>query len=91
MPFIRYEISRGSKVPRVAKSQRVEGRGDAEPAEQRGRRKLIPPLDTEAVHPATPVHDGVRRLCLRSWGSRTLPPVGESQRPALPPRPPTSS
>ena len=38
-------ISRGSKVPRVAKSQRAEGRGDAEPAEQRGRRELIPPLD----------------------------------------------
>ena len=28
-----------------AKSQRAEGREDAEPAEQRGRRKLIPPLD----------------------------------------------
>ena len=40
------EISRGSKVPRVTpQSQRAEGREDAEPAEQRGRRKLIPPLD----------------------------------------------
>ena len=39
-------ISRGSKVPRVKpQSQRAEGREDAEPAEQRGRRKLIPPLD----------------------------------------------
>ena len=44
-PWESPETSRGSKVPRGAKSQRAEGRGDAEPAEQRGRRELTPPLD----------------------------------------------
>ena len=67
----RVMISRSSKVPQGAKSQRAEGRGDAEPAEQRGRRELIPPLDRGRTTCASD-----RLPCLRSWGGRNANPRG---------------
>ena len=69
-------ISRGSKVPRVAKSQRAEGRGDAEPAEQwsqRGRRELIPPLDRGC----TPVHERPMAVLAKLGRQNANPRGGE--------------
>ena len=86
------EISRGSKVPRVKpQSQRAEGREDAEPAEQGGRRKLTPPLDRG--HTARQCQTSKASACsvcespaavLAELGKLiSLTPVGESQRPVL--------
>ena len=66
-------ISRGSKVPRGAKSRRAEGREDTEPAEQQGRRKLIFHLWIEGR--CTPVHERPAAV-LAELGKQSANPRG---------------